>query len=273
MKWFLSMLNQKSEKMIDIGDLVESITDINKNLFGELLDEHLQLEKAYYRRDYEKVLIKGGKFVETVFQILEQMVTGSYSTQPKFMSIQKSLEKSSTTRYPSSIRMTIPRAARIIYEMRSHRGGAHKSEVNPQFLDAKVCLNIASWIVCEFIRLYSDKEPENVEQTISQMISRRLPFIEEFEDGDVMLLIDPSSCKEECLLYLYHFYPKRISNEQMREYLDHQTAQNVLTSLSRAELERLVHRNDNGNKLTQKGKLYIEDKYGPELDENTVLSQ
>lgn len=254
--------------MIDIETLVESMRDVNKNLLSELLDEHLQLEKAYYRKDYEKTLIKGGKFVETVCQILEHLHTGSYSTQPNLTSIQKSLEKSDSKRYPSSIRITIPRAAKIIYDMRSHRGGAHKSEVDPQFIDAKACLDIASWIVCEFIRIYSDKELEDVKEVINHMVGRRLPFVEEFEDGDIMLLMDPDSCKEECLLVLYHFYPRRISNEQIREYLDHQTAQNVLTSLRNAELERLVHRNDKGNKLTQKGKLYVENKYGPELEED-----
>lgn len=254
--------------MIDVEMLVESMRDVNKNLFSELLDEHLQLEKAYYRKDYEKALIRGGKFVETVFQILEHLHTGSYSTHPNLMSIQKSLENSNSKSHPGSIRITIPRAAKIIYDMRSHRGGAHKSEVSPQFIDANACLNIASWIICEFIRLYSDKDIEDVRHLMSQMVSRRLPFIEEFEDGDIMLLIDPDSCKEECLLVLYHFYPKRISNEEMREYLDHQTIHNVLTSLRNAELDRLVHRNDDGNKLTQKGKLYVEKKYGPELEED-----
>ena len=256
--------------MIDVEKIAESIRDINKNLFSELLDEHLQLEKAYYRKDYEKALIKGGKFVETVFQIVEHLLSGSYSAQPKFASIQKSLEKSNAERYPSSIRITIPRAARIIYSMRSHRGGAHKSKVNPQLIDAKACLNIASWIVCEFIRLYSDEKPEDIERVISHMVSRRLPFVEEFEDGDIMLLIDPKSCREECLLVLYHFYPKRLSNAQVRSYLRNQTTENVLTSLRNAELDRLVHRNDNGNKLTQKGKSYVEGRYGPELEEDST---
>lgn len=77
--------------MIDVDDLVDSVSTIDVDLFGELLDEHLGLRKAYYRRDYEKVLIKNGKFVEIVYQILEDLHTGQYSNQPKFNSIEEEL--------------------------------------------------------------------------------------------------------------------------------------------------------------------------------------
>lgn len=254
--------------MIDIKGLIDSITTINPTLFGELLDEQLGIRKAYYHIDYEKVLIKGGKFVETVFQILEELHTGKYSPQPNFNSLQSSLLNAPSDRYPGSIRITIPRLAKVVYELRSHRGGAHKSEIDPLYIDATICLNIVNWIISEFVRLYSDKTTDQVESLIKRMVSRSLPFVEEFEDGDVMLLIDPDSCKEECLLLLYHFYPERVSNVKMKGYLDYQSPQNVTTSLGNAEDNKLVHRNDDGNKLTQKGLLYVEKNYGPKLKLN-----
>ncbi|MFP4116258.1 MAG: hypothetical protein ACLFTQ_03605 [Candidatus Aenigmatarchaeota archaeon] len=242
-----------------------SVEEINEELFDEMLDEHIALKKAYCAKDYEKVLIKGGKFVETVFQILQDLHTGNYSEQPNFESVQESLRNTESDKYPNSVRLAIPRIARNLYMMRSHRGGAHRSELDPRYIDAALSLSISNWIVSELIRLYSDKEPEEVEHLMKQTVTRNLPLVEEFEDGDVVILAEQDSCREECLLILYHFYPERISNEKMKEYVDNHSGVNVTSSLGNAEDNKLVHRNDNGNKLTSKGRNYVEKKYGSQF--------
>lgn len=254
--------------MITVKELSQSVedSDLDETLFEELVDEHLALHKAFHRRDYEKALLKAGKFVETLFQNLEFLLDEEYSANPSINGVSERLKQTDKGTYPKSVRLMIPRRGKVMYGLRSKRGGAHKTEVDPRFMDAKCAASDSNWILSELIRLYSDREPDAVKAIIEHVVTDSLPFVEEFEDGDVMLLLEPDSCKEEELLILYHFYPNRVSNEEMKTYLDHQTSRNVTSSLGNAEDERLVHRNDDGSELTEKGKKYVENKFGRELE-------
>jgi hypothetical protein len=245
-------------------------SDLDQTLFEELLEEHDDIRKAYNRKDYEKALNKTGKFCETTYQLLQEILEDRHETQPDFNRIKGDLEDLPKADYPESIRILIPRVAKAMYDFRSKRGGAHKIEIDHQYIDAHLNVQTSRWIVAEFLRVYGDGdvELETLEAQVQQLATRSIPLVEEFPKGDVMVLQDPESAKEEAMMILYHFYPDRISLDSLEEIMDSETRNNIRTNLNNAENnQRHVHRGDEGYILTEKGRKYIENTYGEEAEE------
>ena len=257
--------------MIDNSELISKIegSNLDEKLFEELLEEHDGIRKAFNRKDYEKTLNKTGKFVETVFQILQDIKDGEYDTRPKFNDIKEDLEEKDKGEYPESIRKIMPRVAKSMYTFRSERGGSHKVEIDHQYIDAHFNVQAARWVVAELLRIYGDGDldVEELETQVQNIATKSLPLVEEFEDGDIMILHQGASIEQEALMILYHFYPERISTNKLMDLMDHQKRNSISQALRRAEKNRYIHRNKDGEKLTQRGKKEIEETYGPELQE------
>lgn len=245
-------------------------SELDQTLFEELLEEHDAIRKAYNRKDHEKTLNKTGKFCETTYQLLQEILEDKHDTQPNFNRIKDDLEGEPKADYPESIRILIPRVAKAMYDFRSKRGGAHKIEIDHQYIDAHLNVQTSRWIVAEFLRVYGDGdvELETLEAQVQQLATRSIPLVEEFPNGDVMVLQDPKSAKEEAMMILYHFYPDRISLDRLEEIMDSHSRNNIRTNLNNAEKDqRYVHRGDEGYILTEKGRKYIENTYGEEAEE------
>lgn len=151
--------------------------------------------------------------------------------------------------------------SKVVYSIRSKRGGGHKSPIPPQEIDAYLCLNATKYVLAELLRIYSDAPQKTVANYIRSFIRPKLPYIEEFENGEIMILVEVNSCFKKILLSLYHYYPNRLSNEQLRGIIKNESTNNVLTSLGNTEKKKMVHRNNLGSKLTEKGVRHIENKY------------
>jgi len=248
--------------MISKEVILDSVDGPNKTLFSELLDDHEGLKKAYLSKDYEKALLKGGKFVETLFKNLEFLRTGEVIRDIDFEVIMQALKNTKRDDYDDSIRLIIPRIGTIVYMFRSKRGGAHRTERDPLEIDANFCYNSVKYIVAELVRLYSNLNEEIIKDYLGHVLTKDLPFVEEFEDGRITILVDTGSCREDLLLVLYNFYPQRLTNEDIKKHLiEFYTAENITTSLGNTIKSKLVDRNENGSMLTRKGVNYIEERY------------
>jgi len=237
---------------------------LDQKLFEELLEEHDGIRKAFNRKDYEKTLLKTGKFCETTYQLLQEIKDGQHDQQPNRVQLTQDLEDLPSNDYPESIRTLIPRVSNSMYDFRNKRGGAHLSPINPQYIDAHLTVQGSRWIIAELLRVYGDGdvEVETLKSQVQHLATRSLPLVEEFEDGDVMVLAETDSCKEDILMILYHFYPDRVTNDELNEIITDESRQNVLTSVNQLYKDKnYVHRNDSGAKLTEKGRRHVENTY------------
>ncbi|MBC5792742.1 MAG: hypothetical protein H8Z69_01760 [Nanohaloarchaea archaeon] len=258
----------KSEILSEVEE-----SELDQKLFEELLEEHDGIRKAFNRKDYEKTLLKTGKFCETTYQLLQEIKDGEHSQQPDRTELTEKLENLPSKDYPESIRILIPRVANSMYDFRNKRGGAHISPINPQYIDAHLIVQGSRWIIAELLRVYGDGdiEVETLRSQVQHLATRSLPLVEEFEDGDVMVLAETESCKEDILMILYHFYPDRVTNNELDDIISGESRKNVLTSLNQLyKNKNYVHRNDSGAKLTQKGREHVEKTYGEETKEEQV---
>jgi len=259
--------------MLNDDKLVQDIqeSELDQELFEILLEEQRGLQTAFNRKDYEKTLNKTGKFCETLFQLLEEFMHGSYDFEPDREQITDELEDLDSSDYSDGLRILIPRLANSMYDFRNRRGGAHVSRVDPQYMDAQFAVQGSRWILGELLRIFGDGEisPEDLKAQIHQVATRSLPLVEEFEDGDAKVLAETSSAKEDILLLLYHFYPERVSNDRLDNLIPTESRENILMNLrNAAQRDNLVHRNDQGAKLTLRGRREVENTHGVQLKDD-----
>jgi hypothetical protein len=116
-----------------------------------------------------------------------------------------------------SVRLTIPRACRFMYEIASNRGGRHDpGEVDPNEMDAVALMSIGSWVVAEMVRVSQKGSvmPDEAEQMVTALTERHSPVVETV-DNRVYFHVDGLSARQVAVLALWHQHPKRLSKEEV----------------------------------------------------------
>src|SRR5882672_12027283 len=129
---------------------------------------------------WEKSIAKGGKFIEAVLKTLwvkagEVVPTGKHF---KADAIINQLPNK-TALADDFLRLTIPRACRVIYDIASNRGGRHDpDEVDPNEMDANAVVSNAQWILAEMVRT-SQKgtaAPAEAAANVAELTKRKYPL-------------------------------------------------------------------------------------------------
>src|SRR5438552_2178148 len=103
----------------------------DRRVVDELLEAYEEAKRRYYTGDLRPSAVEGGRFCEAAFRLLEQAVLGQFTPLgPKFSSVDQLLARLSTQRGQSptltqqwqkdSVGLHIPRALRIIYDIRNN---------------------------------------------------------------------------------------------------------------------------------------------------------
>lgn len=227
---------------------------IDKTLIDELLKEYNNLSIGFYIKDNEKILSASGRFVEIV------LATLSYINDKKLLNLNdinvESLYQKITNLQKNNgeeelLYLEIPRVARAIYTIRSKKRGAHRKDLDPITQDSVFIKAAADWIVASFIFLYHTKSDKKISQIIDSILEKKIPFIEEFEDGGIVIL-KKMEFKWQLLLVLYNqnqFLEKR----KLKELLRPKYPQLLDTSLRKLEDDKLIYKGISGYKITKLG--------------------
>lgn len=164
----------------------------------------------YQKRDWDDATVKTGKFVEAVLKGLAAHVQ---LVLPKGRGFKVDVYINKLAQAPAedTVRLTIPRACRFVYEIASNRGARHDpDEVDPNEMDATAALNLSAWILAELLR-YSQRggDVERTAALVASLTRRRYPFVEEV-DGRVYFHVPGISARGVALLTLWHRYPSRV---------------------------------------------------------------
>lgn len=104
-----------------------------------------------------------------------------------------------SSRLPESVRILIPNIAlSMIYEPRSKLGSVHVKPINLDFLDARLTVTAAGWIIGEFLRLYHTREPEKVDKLIRDVGREYIPILEQ----SLLRNLDKINVQDLIVLYL-----------------------------------------------------------------------
>ncbi len=193
---------------------IEMLKDKFEPKYAEAAVRHMgRMAGDFQQREWDDANAKAGKFVEAVLKALwreagEVVLKGKNF---KAGTILDQIDKKTTL--TDSLRLTIPRACRFVYEVASNRGARHDAdEIEASEMDATAVMAMCSWILAEMIS-YSQKglDLDEAKAVADSVIKRKYPFIEEI-DGRVYVEI-ANSAREAAVLILWHKYPKRISED------------------------------------------------------------
>jgi hypothetical protein len=227
--------------------LNEMLKDKFEAKYADAAVRHFRrMVQDYQQREWEDSNAKAGKLVEAVLKALWREAGETVPTGKAFRAgtIMDTIDKK--TVLPDSLRLTIPRACRFVYEIASNRGARHDAdEVAANEMDANAVLALCSWILAEMVS-YSQKglDLDQAKAVVDGVMKRRYPLIEEIE-GRVYVDI-AKSAREAALLILWHVYPKRVSETALVEQL-------IRHGYKKANATQVIHRiqnvvdNDAGN--------------------------
>ena len=79
------------------------------------------------------------------------------------------------------MRIHIPRALRLVYDIRNKRDVAHLGDgIDPNLQDATMVASVLDWVLAEFIRLYHNVTANVAQQLVSEIVTRAVPVIQDF---------------------------------------------------------------------------------------------
>ena len=211
-----------------------------------------RMVQDYHQGKWDDANVKAGKFVEAVLKalVVEAGEVPASGKTFKAGAVLDTIERKLAL--PDSLRLTIPRACRFVYEIASNRGARHDpDEIEANEMDAEAALALCSWILAEMVR-YSQKglDLDEARRVVDGLMKRKYPFMEEI-DGRVYVDIGKSA-REVALLILYAVYPKRISQRDLERQVErhghhpnnaHMAVTRILDRVDMDEFTRMRLRN------------------------------
>src|SRR2546425_12318418 len=94
---------------------------ITERLVDELLTAYEEAKRNYYLGGLRLSEVEGGRFCEAAFRMLQESYTGKFvplGKQLKTDEIIDELSKLPSASYPEAVRIHIPRALRLVYDVR-----------------------------------------------------------------------------------------------------------------------------------------------------------
>jgi hypothetical protein len=239
------------------GNIIDELrSHVTSQTADAILNRYSSSKTAYRSQDWEKCLLQGGKFCEEVMKAIHYIRTGEKVSSISLES--ESAELLKRHDIADSLRLLIPRAVRVLYDLRSRRGGAHTS-FNPNAMDSLFSISIVDWILAELVHLLCTSNPEESMKFATNVTAKAIPFAERFGE-DVLVLLKGLSASKEIALILYAKYPERIKTGELFKWMNNHTKTNIRISLGNLQKARLVHTNSDGTVLTAAGIKFVEDE-------------
>jgi hypothetical protein len=197
-----------------------------------------EAKRNYYLGGARLAEVEGGRFCEAAFRMLQHAMAGNCTplgTQlPRVDVMVQGFERLQRASYSDSIRLHIPRALRMVYDIRNKRDVAHLGDgIDPNLQDSTLVVSVLDWVLAEFIRLYHPSmTPDDAQRIVQDIVTRSCPVVQEF-DGFLKVL-DPSlSASDYCLVLLYQCGTAGATFEQLCEWVSPSMRANLRRTLNR----------------------------------------
>lgn len=249
--------------MIDhIGKLLSA--SIDKKLVDELLAAYFEAKRNYYFGGHRLSAVEGGRFCEAAFRILEFIVSGAFTPIGVTLNsdgLIKTLAGFPIGKFPDSIRLHIPRALRVIYDVRNKRDAAHLADgIDPNLQDSTLVISLLDWTLAELVRLYAKIAPDKAQQLVESLVVRQIPAIENF-DGFLKVLKPGLAASDHLLLLLYERGSEGATLAQLSDWAHPSMRKNLKTTLGRLVSDKaMVHVSGSKYQITRLGMASVEGK-------------
>lgn len=231
-------------------------------LVDGLLNAHAEAKRNYYLGGLRLSEVEGGRFCEAAFRMLQQITSGSFTPLGTPLNVDHLitlLANIPSGRQPDAIRLHIPRALRLVYDIRNNRDAAHLADgIDPNLQDATLVNSVLDWVLAEFIRLFHHVSANEAHQLVDSIVVRVAPVVQDF-NGFLKVLNPDLRASDHCLVLLYQRGSEGATFKELSEW-----AQPTMREKLKRTLEGLnntkafVHFDGNRYYITHAGQNEVE---------------
>jgi len=238
---------------------------IQQDIIDTLLEEYTKMKKAAFKKDVVPALLHSAKFGDLSLAFVQNYLYKTHIDIDKIETgklIQELTSKPKTTPEEAILTLALPRTVSSIHTVRNKKDVAHVKSIDPDDFDIFYCETSCDWILSQFVCLIHGGTQADVKRIISQLCQRKVPWIQEFEDGTLILLITERPLKDQALLVLYHHSPSLMNALEISKILQYDNFTylgSLLNELSEPRLIQKITQNFvNLYRITKKGAIEAE---------------
>jgi hypothetical protein len=228
-----------------------------EQLVDELLSAYREAKHNFLLGGLRLSAVEGGRFCEAALRMLEHAATGTFTSlnsQINTDGIIRNLSNLPRGNFSDSIRLHLPRAIRVIYDVRNSRDTAHLADgIDPNLQDATLVVSVLDWILAEFVRLYHGVSAAEAQVIIDGLVVRSVPAVQDF-NGFLKVLNPKLQVSGYVLLLLYERGTSGATFVELESWVQPSMRANLRRTL-RGLVDRDAYVHDDGSRfyLTKSG--------------------
>lgn len=151
------------------------------------------------------------------------------------------------------IRVLIPRAMRVAYDLRNNRDSVHVNlEVPVNHSDTQTAVRLCSWMLTELVRVYADEDDmDEIARLIEEFASPNTPYIDGYAEKRIIMSRD-LDVREEILVHLFAA-GMEVDADDLTEWIPNANSHAVRSKLGNLKQARKIHYEDGKAKITPLG--------------------
>lgn len=231
-------------------------------LVDELLAAYQEAKHNFYLGGLRLSAVEGGRFCEAVFRMLEQATTGKFTDLNRKLDTEKLIVRLVDVpreKAADSIRVHIPRALRVVYDIRNNRDAAHLADgIDPNLQDATLVISVIDWILAELVRIYHGASASEAQKIVDGLVVRKVPAIEDI-NGFLKVLRPKAKVSGYVLLVLYERAKEGATYEEIEAWVHPSMRRNLRRSLGQLEHNSaFIHLSGDRYLITKLGRAEVE---------------
>jgi len=234
----------------------------NQKLVDELLEAYVEAKRNFYLGGLRLSAVEGGRFCEAAFRVLQERTTGTFKPLGKALDVEKlrnDLSSLPSASQPDSVRLHIPRALRVVYDIRNSRDAAHLADnIDPNLQDSTLVISILDWVLAELVRLYHSVPADEAQSIVQSLVTRRAAVVQDF--AGFLKILNPSlSAGDHLLVLLYQRGSDGASYSDLESWSKPSMKANLKATLNRLVVDRaFVHFGGGKYFITESGMREVE---------------
>ena len=240
----------------------ELSTGLDPKLVRELLDSHAEAKRSFYLGGLRLAEVEGGRFCEAAFRLLERIAFGTHTPLGSKLDTDRLIDKLRTLNVavqPEAVRLHIPRALRLVYDVRNKRDAAHLADgIDPNLQDATLVVSTLDWVLAEFLRLYHKVSANDAKAMVDDIVTRTAPIVQDF--GGALKVLSPGlGASDHSLILLYQCGRDGATFEELRSWVRPPMRPNLKRTLTKLAEERdLAHFDGTRYRITRLGEAEVD---------------
>ncbi len=239
-------------------------TKLPGKLVDELLEAYSEAKRNWFLGGLRLSAVEGGRFCEAAFRLLEHITQGTSTPIGTHLSTERviqKLEQLPGTSHPDAVRIHIPRALRLVYDIRNKRDAAHLADgIDPNLQDATLVTSVLDWVLAEFVRLYHKVSADVAQHMVLSLVTRAIPAVQDF--GGFLKVLNPRlPASSYCLVLLYQRGSEGATLEELANWARCEMRANLQRTLTGlVENKALAHFSAGRYFITRLGERHVESR-------------